>query len=196
MNKKKDTYHHGNLKHDLINAGLKIINEEGIERLSLRKAAAMCGVSHAAPQSHFKDKEEFVDAIKKQVAEEFTEAMQKALDENLERKHLIDDFGIAYIRFFENNPDYLIFIINQKDIDIRISKDKVYDSTYAPFQIFQKNSSEVLLAAGIPQTEISRIIIRLWAIAYGLSAITVMKGFHYEGDWMDMVNSIINGGTI
>ena len=129
-------------------------------------------------------------------SEEFTEAMQKALDENLERKHLIDDFGIAYIRFFENNPDYLIFIINQKDIDIRISKDKVYDSTYAPFQIFQKNSSEVLLAAGIPQIEISRIIIRLWAIAYGLSAITVMKGFHYEGDWMDMVSSIINGGRI
>ena len=53
-----DRYHHGNLRQALIDAGIKIINENGEEALSLRKAAAACDVSHAAPYAHFKDKDE------------------------------------------------------------------------------------------------------------------------------------------
>ena len=45
----KDNYHHGNLRNALIEAGLKIINESGEDSLSLRKVAAACNVSHAAP---------------------------------------------------------------------------------------------------------------------------------------------------
>ena len=38
-----DQYHHGNLRQALIDAGIKIINENGEEALSLRKAAATKG---------------------------------------------------------------------------------------------------------------------------------------------------------
>ncbi len=44
-----DSYHHGNLRQALIEAGIRIINEKGEDDLSLRKVAAACGVSHAAP---------------------------------------------------------------------------------------------------------------------------------------------------
>ena len=59
-----DSYHHGNLRQALIEAGIKIINESGEENLSLRKVAALCNVSHAAPYAHFKDKDELLEAIK------------------------------------------------------------------------------------------------------------------------------------
>ena len=36
----KDHYHHGNLKQELINTGIRIINTEGEQALSLRKVAA------------------------------------------------------------------------------------------------------------------------------------------------------------
>ena len=55
-----DSYHHGNLREALIDAGIKIINENGEENLSLRKVAAACDVSHAAPYAHFRDKEELI----------------------------------------------------------------------------------------------------------------------------------------
>lgn len=38
----KTSYHHGNLKQELILAGIRMIEEDGIGHLSLRKAAAMC----------------------------------------------------------------------------------------------------------------------------------------------------------
>jgi len=46
-------YHHGNLREALIEAGTEILDEDGLEALSLRACAKRAGVSHAAPQHHF-----------------------------------------------------------------------------------------------------------------------------------------------
>lgn len=188
---KKSTYHHGNLRKELIHAGLQIINEEGIDHLSLRKAAAMCGVSHGAPASHFKNKDEFVEAIRNQVTEEFASVMQRVVDDNQDRNQLIFEFGVAYIRFFKENSEYLVFVLKQKDIEIRVSEREVYDSNYAPFQIFKEHASEVMLEQGLPKEEIPGAILALWGMVYGLSALTVMEGFHFEGDWMKMTESML-----
>jgi AcrR family transcriptional regulator len=68
---KKKNYHHGNLRVALIEAGIKIINKEGLNRLSLRKVAALCNVSHSAPYSHFKDKVGLLEAMQGYVAKQF-----------------------------------------------------------------------------------------------------------------------------
>ena len=65
-----DTYHHGNLREALTEAGIRIINESGEDALSLRKVASACDVSHAAPYAHFKDKDELIEEIKKSVTEQ------------------------------------------------------------------------------------------------------------------------------
>ena len=59
----KEKYHHGDLKQALIEAGMKILREEGVNALTLRSAARSAGVSHSAPYSHFKDKQALLAAI-------------------------------------------------------------------------------------------------------------------------------------
>ncbi len=49
----KKPYHHGALKAALIAAGIEILEERGLEALSLRAIAAHVGVSHTAPKNHF-----------------------------------------------------------------------------------------------------------------------------------------------
>lgn len=49
----KKKHHHGNLKEALVNAGIELLEESGIDGLTLRKCAARAGVSHAAPAHHF-----------------------------------------------------------------------------------------------------------------------------------------------
>ena len=46
----------GNLREALIQAALKLLGEGGTAALSLRAAAQLAGVSHAAPYRHFRDK--------------------------------------------------------------------------------------------------------------------------------------------
>ena len=61
MDEKK--YHHGDLKHALIAAGLAILEERGLAALSLRACAARAGVSHAAPKNHFGSLNGLITAI-------------------------------------------------------------------------------------------------------------------------------------
>lgn len=49
----RKNYHHGNLRNALLTAALALVEENGLEGLSLRKVAARVGVSHAAPEHHF-----------------------------------------------------------------------------------------------------------------------------------------------
>ena len=50
------SYHHGDLRSALIEAATTIIEDSGIDALSLRKLAEVTGVSRTAPYHHFKDK--------------------------------------------------------------------------------------------------------------------------------------------
>ena len=59
----KKPYHHKNLINDLIEKGIELVNKNGINQLSLRKVAQACGVSHAAPYSHFSNKEELLQEM-------------------------------------------------------------------------------------------------------------------------------------
>src|ERR1051326_7507290 len=60
---KPKPYHHGDLRHALIQAGLELLSEGGAATLDLRKVARKAGVSHAAPYRHFADKQALIAAI-------------------------------------------------------------------------------------------------------------------------------------
>lgn len=50
---RQKSYHHGDLRQALIDNGIDMLEEYGLEGLTLRKLAARVGVSHAAPEHHF-----------------------------------------------------------------------------------------------------------------------------------------------
>lgn len=56
-------YHHGKLREGLLARATEIIEEAGVEGLSLRQLARDLGVSHAAPGKHFRDKQALLDAL-------------------------------------------------------------------------------------------------------------------------------------
>jgi AcrR family transcriptional regulator len=100
------TYHHGDLKNALIKAGTEILASEGLAGLSLRKVAKQAGVSHAAPYSHFTDKQSLIAAIStegfKQLFSEI-EAVKEAHRTN--PGTLLIESAWAYVQFALNAPD-------------------------------------------------------------------------------------------
>lgn len=59
----RDSYHHGDLRQQLMNAAIAEIDRIGPAALSLRALARQLGVSHAAPAHHFGDKTGLLTAI-------------------------------------------------------------------------------------------------------------------------------------
>ncbi|MEV4240206.1 MULTISPECIES: TetR/AcrR family transcriptional regulator [unclassified Nocardia] len=57
------SYHHGDLRAELLQRAEATLRESGVDGLSLRQLARDLGVSHAAPSRHFRDKQTLLDAL-------------------------------------------------------------------------------------------------------------------------------------
>lgn len=183
-----DSYHHGNLRQALIEAGIKIINESGEENLSLRKVAALCNVSHAAPYAHFKDKDELLEAIKNSVTERFMEELLNAVEGKPTADQAIIAMGRTYIQFFSSNPDYFAFIFGKQNINAHLKMNREYKDDYPPFLLLRRMYLKHLEENGLEKTfeEQEIELIKIWSIVHGMASIACMKGIKSSVNWNDI----------
>ncbi len=91
----------------LILAGIAEIEENGPERFSLRRVAAACGVSCAAPYKHFKSKEALIGAIVSYIDEKQLLLEQHILDVFPARDAAcLCELCLASVRFWIGNPHF------------------------------------------------------------------------------------------
>lgn len=76
----RTTYHHGDLRAALIDAGLDMVAAHGITALSVADAAKRAGVSAAAPYRHFPNRKAFLSAVTTAAAQEFDAEVQAAIN--------------------------------------------------------------------------------------------------------------------
>lgn len=103
MKNLKKSYHHDNLKKDLIEKGIEIINEMGEEKLSLRYVAKMCGASNAAPYTYFKKKEDLLEAISNYIWKMLAKKLNETREKYKNKEELLVKLGKKYVTFFCEN---------------------------------------------------------------------------------------------
>lgn len=100
-----ESYHHGDLKNALIQAGLEILAREGLEALSLRKVAKQAGVSHAAPYAHFADKQALIAAISTEGHRRIYDKISVVLAAYPDNpKTQLREVALAYLQFSQDEP--------------------------------------------------------------------------------------------
>ncbi|MDE6252370.1 MAG: TetR/AcrR family transcriptional regulator [Lachnospiraceae bacterium] len=193
---KSKSYHHGDLRHSLIEMGIELIKQEGEETLSLRKVAAKCGVSNAAPYAHFKNKDEFLVAIQQHIMDLFTASLEKSFEEYENTNLLLPMLGKAYVMFFYQNPFYYDFLFSRKNISIKLSLDNSNNRDNPPLAILQKAAISIFHRSELPEKTIQDKIIAMWALVHGLSAIITMPNVEYDDNWELRVEQIIKSISI
>lgn len=184
-----NSYHHGALKHELMEKGLLLINKYGEENLSLRKLAFECGVSNAAPYAHFKNKEDLISEIQNYVMASFTAHLEKILSEHADSKDIFIMLGKAYVMFFYKNPAYFDFLFSRKNIKVSVSLDNMGGNE--PFDILKKTALKFFSKFHMPEYEIENTVIAMWALVHGLSAITTMPNVVSNADWEKRVEAVL-----
>jgi AcrR family transcriptional regulator len=103
----KKTYHHGNLRAALIEAGLELIAEKGVRAFTLREIGARVGVSRMAAYRHFTDKAKLLGAMREAGFAKFAAALEEGRDQAgrgfAARMHAM---GVAYVQFAREYPAY------------------------------------------------------------------------------------------
>ncbi len=102
----KKSYHHGDLKNALIQAGVEILAKDGVGSLSLRKVAQRAGVSHAAPYAHFVDKQALIAAISTDGFRRLYEQLNTVAEQfQAEPRQQLTETAWAYVQFAQTFPD-------------------------------------------------------------------------------------------
>jgi len=105
MTETNPPYHKGNLREDLIEAGIALVRDGGPDALTIRGVAARVGVSHAAPKHHFASLEALRTAVAIEGHRRFTAAMEAAIAEaGPGARAALVAAGIGYIRFARRHP--------------------------------------------------------------------------------------------
>jgi len=190
---KSDTYHHGDLRESLIKMGLKLFNEEGADKFSIRKVAALCNVSHTAPYRHFKSKEELINAISEHVFSNFESSLNEVAEEyKSDPYERIIQLGKKYVWFMVENPDYLKFaFLTKVGSTIVIKDDKLKNVEYGTFNIFENCALDFLKSINIKKEDYVQDIIAMWSMVHGLATMLAYKTFSYEGDYLVLVENIL-----
>lgn len=155
---------HSNVREKLILAGIQEINQYGLQDFSVRRIAAKCGVSCAAPYKHFEDRHCFFAAIIEYINSLWYERQKSILASTPDntRKQLLE-ISLAYVRFLVENPHFRSIIM---------LKDEEFDNIYQNMRGQLSDLSRRLInlyceEANIPKNIESRKIYIIRSLIYG-----------------------------
>lgn len=172
--KPADAYQHGDLREALVDAGVKLLMEGGLDKLSLRGAAQLAGVSHAAPYRHYRDKDALVAAIAERGFRMLSAAMRTELERSGARKasRKLTALAVGYVGFGTEHPAYLQLIFGG-----------ALNKANAPASLREagEDAYHVLrdvVAAGIDAGELCKadtdeVALACWSLVHGLSMLII-----------------------
>ena len=189
------SYHHGNLKEELIKKGIELINEVGENKLSLRKLAIICGVSNSAPYTHFKSKDELLKGMSLYILNLLKLELENTRKKYKNKENLLVMLGKTYVIFFLKNPKYYYFLSSRKDIEIDLSI-KIDNNNMTASDILKEEAINKFSKLGISNEDIQNKILAMWSLVAGLVAVINMTSKNYLENWECKIEEIIKASFI
>ena len=90
------SYHHGNLKQELIDCACRLCERDECTKLSIRSLAKESGVSQTAPYRHFETKETLYTSVAREGFKKLSKTCHIDADKKITKKHLVE-IGCNYI---------------------------------------------------------------------------------------------------
>ncbi|MCD8376952.1 MAG: TetR/AcrR family transcriptional regulator [Oscillospiraceae bacterium] len=122
------------LRSQLIQAGTEELNAHGLEGFSVRRVAASCGVSCAAPYKYFKDKQAFICAIISNINQQWSKYQHAATQGLSGTRDKLLAVCMAYVRFLSEFPQFRAIIMMEysgQDEQFNLLRGQLNAQTYA-----------------------------------------------------------------
>ena len=168
---KRDSYHHGDLRAQLIEATRALVEEKGPDHFSVSEACRRAGVSTAAPYKHFKDKDEMLRAVALEGMRRQRDQMRVELESyapgTLER---IVALGRVYVRFAVTEPGVfrLMFGLSETHAD----HGELVDTGNSTFMVVQQEVARCRGGETVEDGDM-HLAFLLWSFVHGLSFLTI-----------------------
>lgn len=167
--KKRDTYHHGDLRQALIDSARALLAEGGSAGLSLRAAARGAGVSQAAPYRHFASREGLLAAVAEDGFRRLHERMVASVAGE-RTKRALQRIAIEYVRFALEYPaEYRVMFGREgAELERTEASTSLNEASRAVLQLLQGGIEEMQTAGVIRRGSASVMALSAWGLVHGL----------------------------
>lgn len=165
-------YHHGNLRRALVEAALELIDQRGVDDLSVREVARRAGVSSGAPFRHFADKSALLAAVAEDAQRSFLEhtdaALRAAPHDPIERFQAI---GVAFVEFAVAHPAR--FRVMNLAAVREVGGDALAELRAKTRDVLRTLVVAAQEAGRLPPGDPAPLMVTAYALVYGLSRLYV-----------------------
>jgi AcrR family transcriptional regulator len=176
---RRKSYHHGNLVETLIAVTIEIIEERGVEHVSVREAAKRAGVSPGAPFQHFSSKKDLLTAVAEQAMGRLIQTFA-ATKSNVDADKpiaVLEEMGRRYLQWALDNPTHFEIINSRTLIDFEAS-----ESLRTQNAAIRQRMIELLTQARerghlVEGLDLNHVVLTARALVYGLARMAIDDHF-------------------
>ncbi|SDR12349.1 transcriptional regulator, TetR family [Rhizobiales bacterium GAS113] len=166
------SYHHGDLRQALIEAGELLLAERGVEGFSLRECARRAGVSASAPAHHFGNATGLLTAIATLGFEGLAAAMQRAVRQaGASPQARLQAIGGAYIAYALAHPARFRVVFGSLPLDhgdaaLAAAAKRAYEMLAAAIAALPGRAS-------VPQDSAKADLVLAWSTVHGFACLAL-----------------------
>lgn len=168
----KPGYHHGDLRRALLDAALRILEEEGPHALTLREVARRVGVTQAAPYHHFADKEAILAAVAEEGFTKLLESMVAAREAaGAKPAARLRALGAGYVGFAVRHPAHFrVMFVKMVDTTQYPSLHTCADQSFA---VLIEAIVEAQKAGVVRKGNAAELALLAWSAVHGLATLWI-----------------------
>ena len=167
----KRSYHHGNLRAVLLEAGVALIGNVGPKGFTIREVARRAGVSHNAPYRHFRDKEELLAAIAVEGFERLTVSMKKWSLAGARGEDRLRLCGCGYVDFALRWPQHFLAMFDLRE------RGTIGENAFQTLlQFIVESQKEGALPEGDPHP----LALMAWSLVHGIAKLAISGNLPYS----------------
>jgi AcrR family transcriptional regulator len=160
------------LRQNVLQASLALIEEGGLDRLSMREVARKAGVSHQAPYHYFGDREAILAALAGEGFSRLGQLLARAAADAGEPGDAVVAMGKAYVDFAIRHPPYFQVMFRADAVPL----DRYPEARKQENEAFGKLVEEIDKAfTGQAPEERRKIAVAVWAMVHGLATL-ILEG--------------------
>ncbi len=188
---KTKSYHHGNLKQALIDAGLAILERDGLTALTLRAVAREASVSQTAPYSHFTDKRALLAAIAEEGFQRLIQYMSEAAKNQATESGRLLAMSKGYVRFATDQPALFRLMFGPEFSDPAEFVDLSTTSANSYKMILDSVRRNIEIKDG-DQNQTGLFTLAAWSTVHGLACLLVDERTKPEVFHLHDIDSLVD----
>ncbi|MCB1854464.1 MAG: TetR/AcrR family transcriptional regulator [Halieaceae bacterium] len=167
------SYHHGNLRAELLETAIEQLRSVGADDLSLRALARAVGVSQTAPYRHFADKGELLAAMATQGYRDLLQALRRAGEDagDCPTRQLIA-FAQAYVEYAARQPQ-LFKLMFGPAVQPAERYPELREASRETFLLVQTILNRGMQLGQFRQQDVAYLANAAWAGIHGLATLRV-----------------------